>query len=63
MKEDLDIDDDDPIEVAWKYQTWKQLRGVPYVGKLALYPGGGYSAELGVNYDVSDVKNAIKFNT
>ena len=51
--EEGDDENDDPLVVAWEYQTWKELRGVPFVGNLGLYPGGGYSAELGVNYDVS----------
>ena len=51
--EEGDDENDDPLVIAWEYQTWTELRGVPFVGKLGLYPGGGYSAELGVNYDVS----------
>lgn len=35
---------------AWVYQTETQLRGVPISGGTgALFSGGGYSAELGVN--------------
>lgn len=48
-------DRESPLTVAWQYQSWRQLRGVPFVGNLALYPGGGYSAELGVNYEASCV--------
>lgn len=31
----------------WRYQTAMQLKGVPIWGKIALYSGGGYVAELG----------------
>lgn len=53
---DLDLDADDPLILAWKYQNWRELKGIPFMGELAVYPGGGYSAELGVNYDVSLIK-------
>ena len=43
---------DDPSLVAWRHQNWIQLKGVPFIGHLGVYPGGGYSAELGVNYEV-----------
>jgi len=43
---------DDPSVVAWRHQNWLQLKGVPFVGNLGVYPGSGYSAELGVNYEV-----------
>ncbi|XP_078495959.1 uncharacterized protein LOC100175984 [Ciona intestinalis] len=43
--------DEDPSAGAWRHQTWMEMRGVPFVGSLAVYPGGGYSAELGVNLE------------
>ena len=43
---------DDPSLVAWRHQNWLQLKGVPFVGNLGVYPGSGYSAELGVNLEV-----------
>ena len=48
-------DDDlinDPSIVAWRFQDWIQLKGIPFIGKLSTYPGNGYSAELGVNFKV-----------
>ena len=44
---------DDPTVIAWQYQSGFELRGVPFIGDLSVYPGGGYSAELGVNFEVS----------
>ena len=42
---------DDPSLVAWRHQNWIQLKGVSFVGHVAVYPGSGYSAELGVNFE------------
>ncbi|XP_077976290.1 polycystin family receptor for egg jelly-like isoform X1 [Styela clava] len=41
---------EDPLTLAWKYRDWEELNGMPCFGELTAYPGGGYSAELGVNY-------------
>ena len=43
---------DDPSLVAWRHQSWLQLKGIPFIGVLGVYPGNGYSAELGVNFEV-----------
>lgn len=48
-----DDDNDDFLAKAWHYRSWKELKGMPVLGGLTAYPGGGYCAELGVNYMVS----------
>uniref|UniRef100_UPI0037E779AE polycystin-1-like protein 2 n=1 Tax=Semicossyphus pulcher TaxID=241346 RepID=UPI0037E779AE len=43
----------DSISSPWKYQTQAQLRAYPFWGKMVLYRGGGFVAELG-----PDLQNA-----
>ncbi|OWF51801.1 Polycystic kidney disease protein 1-like 2 [Mizuhopecten yessoensis] len=38
---------------AWKFTSATDLWGVPLLGDYSLYGGGGYVADMGVNYDVS----------
>lgn len=41
-----------PIELAFKYRSMLDLKGLPYWGRHSTYGGGGYVAELGVSsYD------------
>lgn len=40
----------------WKYQTQTQLRSYPVWGKMVLYRGGGFVAELG-----PDLQNASRY--
>ena len=35
------------MEAAWMYQSWQELDGYPYWGRMATYGGGGYVASLG----------------
>ena len=41
--------DGDLWQISYLYQSATDLRGVPYIGRLNVYEGGGYTAELGVN--------------
>ncbi|XP_069123705.1 polycystin-2-like [Argopecten irradians] len=38
---------------AWQFTSSADLWGVPLLGDYSLYGGGGYVADMGVNYDVS----------
>ncbi|XP_033731377.1 polycystic kidney disease protein 1-like 2 [Pecten maximus] len=38
---------------AWQFTSAVDLWGVPQLGDYSLYGGGGYVADMGVNYDVS----------
>ncbi|XP_076819587.1 uncharacterized protein LOC143465242 isoform X4 [Clavelina lepadiformis] len=53
---------DDPTVIAWQYQSGFELRGVPFIGDLSVYPGGGYSAELGVNFESGKFVLSSLFN-
>ncbi|XP_041663058.1 polycystic kidney disease protein 1-like 2 [Cheilinus undulatus] len=44
------------ISSPWKYQTQDQLRAYPFWGKIELYRGGGFVAELG-----PDLQNASRY--
>ena len=55
--------DGDLMQIAYLYQTATDLRGVPYIGRLNNYEGGGYTAELGVNaFTGRYVKNKLYEN-
>lgn len=48
---------------AWKFTSAIDLWGIPLLGDYSLYGGGGYLADLGVNYDVShQTINELKNN-
>ncbi|XP_072403908.1 polycystin-1-like protein 2 [Chiloscyllium punctatum] len=49
---------------AWHYQSESQLKGYPVWGKIALYRGGGFVAELGTENKTADrIINYLKENT
>ncbi|XP_043562658.1 polycystic kidney disease protein 1-like 2 [Chiloscyllium plagiosum] len=49
---------------AWHYQSESQLKEYPVWGKIALYRGGGFVAELGTENKTADrVINYLKENT
>ncbi|XP_033630938.1 polycystic kidney disease protein 1-like 2 [Asterias rubens] len=41
-----------PLAV-WKYHSWYNISSFPYLGKHALYNGGGYLADLGISPEES----------
>ncbi|XP_071797014.1 polycystin-1-like protein 2 isoform X2 [Asterias amurensis] len=41
-----------PLAV-WKYHSWYNISSFPYLGKHALYNGGGYLADLGITPEES----------
>ncbi|XP_048461921.1 polycystic kidney disease protein 1-like 2 [Rhincodon typus] len=47
------------LDYVWKYQSQTELRGYPIWGKLAMYRGGGYIAELGT--DAQDAYRVLKY--
>lgn len=52
------MEDDSSVSASspWKYQTQAQLRAYPIWGKMVLYRGGGFVADLG-----PDLQNASRY--
>ncbi|XP_032892396.1 polycystic kidney disease protein 1-like 2 [Amblyraja radiata] len=51
--------DSSSLGSSWRYQSESQLNGYPVWGKLAVYRGGGYVAELGTEFKTAS--RVIKF--
>jgi len=43
-----------PSYAAWKFTSSLDVWGAPSLGEYSLYGGGGYIADMGVNFDVSN---------
>ncbi|XP_072452062.1 polycystin-1-like protein 2 [Chiloscyllium punctatum] len=47
------------LDYVWQYRSQSELRSYPIWGKLAMYRGGGYVAELGT--DAQDAYRVLKY--
>ncbi|XP_067671591.1 polycystin-1-like [Haliotis asinina] len=50
-----------PLNYPWGYKTFSKTNGIPHVGKVGVYPAGGYVADLiGSEIRVSKMVDALK---
>lgn len=49
-----------PRDMPWRYQSWSDLDGYPFMAELDTYYGGGYVVELFPKWDNKKILNTLK---